>query len=144
MNELDFRAKMISVKPIIPSCDLLILSNQFYDEINKKQESKVLGTVISVDCIDNTPERIKKGGPKKLGFDFTVRKESANEMMGHIKDMLDAFELPIEAIYYSGESYVNPNWINSLEEIFEMICDESGNILAEFDKKINPEEKTFY
>ena len=55
--------------------------------------------IIGVDCIDNDPEEIAKGEPKKLGFSFAVKREDADDTIKFIEEKLEEYNIPYEDVY---------------------------------------------
>ena len=66
---------------------------------------EILCTQISVDCVKNDSVDIRCGGPSYLGFDFNVPKDKLEEMKRFVIESLKIFEVPIQNIYNTGNSF---------------------------------------
>jgi hypothetical protein len=95
------------------------------------EENEFLGVKISVDCCDNDPVDIRCGGPDYLGYDFFVRAEDKEEMIEFIKEKIEEFGLPLQAIYAWGERVYPINILWTKGKIIDEIPKYKNIILSE-------------
>lgn len=86
--------------------------------------SKVNSVHIEVRCAENVPESVSAGGPVYLGFDFFVKKESAEFLKEMIRIKLRNENIPCKGIYCY-ESYSPATW--DLEKILDDIEEKMQN-----------------
>lgn len=88
-------------------------------------------TTIGVDCVANDPVDIKAGGPKYLGFDFSVRTKEYDYMKEFIIDTLLGYEVPIVGIYKTGEKDLPREKVWTESKIAEEIRREATYLKTE-------------
>ena len=88
-------------------------------------------TKISVDCVVNDPVDVRCGGPEYLGFDFSVKKDEAEEMKKFIVEALNSFGVPLSAIYNHGEYGLSAERVWTKERIIEEIRKDANYLKSE-------------
>ena len=58
---------------------------------------------VSVICLENTIDEIKRGGPKYFGFTFDIDIEQKDEILDFIATRLTQMKLPLKGIYCDDE-----------------------------------------
>ena len=79
---------------------------------------------IGVDCIPNSEEDIKKGGPKYLGYDFVVPYRDAKKASLLIEKKLKTLCVPIHGITLSDRFLFKKNDACSIDKIIQVIDDD--------------------
>jgi len=88
---------------------------------------------ISVDCMENDVNSIRKGWPDYLGFVFYVDESSCEEIIETIKEELKKENIPLAKIHaIDYESEVRNIW--NKEQIKVCIKNSSANLLREIEK----------
>lgn len=99
-------------------------------------------SAISVDCVNNDPVDINAGGPKYLGFDFNVRKEETEEIIGFIKETLTTLCIPLMDISArDADIEVKEDVLWNKEDILVCISDDAADLIRESQRYYNAPQK---
>ena len=95
------------------------------------EKKKVVCSNIGVDCVINDPVDVKAGGPQYLGFDFYVKEDNADTMIGFIKTSLTEFGIPLINISNNGKITVNEDQVWDESRILNSISNEADYLIGE-------------
>lgn len=95
------------------------------------EKKKVVCSNIRVDCCINDPVDVRAGGPQYLGFDFYVKEDKTDLMMGFIKTSLNEFGVPLINISNNGKITVNEEDVWDENRIVNAISNEADYLIGE-------------
>lgn len=93
-----------------------------------KLENKVLCSHIAVDCVENDKQDIKMGGPQFIDYDFYVKNEETQEMIGFIKSVIEETGTPLLNVYKAGTVEKTEDKVWTKDRIHKCISNNEAGI----------------